>query len=307
MGVSNTQRKYKDKLFVSLFKEKEELLALYNAVNGSNYKNPEELIVNTIEDVIYLGMKNDVSFIFDAKMNLYEHQSTWNPNMPLRGLFYFAMLYKGYVTVNGMDIYSERLLELPTPEYVVFYNGTKEEPDKQVLRLSDSFQLDRNLPAVECIATVVNINLGKNRELMERCTTLYGYSYLVAEVRANLEQNGSISRAIDEAVNICIENGILVEYLTEHRAEVCEMIMTTYNEELHNRTLREDGRAAGHAEGRAEGRLEGRLEGEDNMAILYKALEKANRLEDFARSMYDKNFLEELKQEFSGQLMLQNK
>lgn len=259
--------------------------------------------MNTIEDVIYLGMKNDVSFIFDAKMNLYEHQSTWNPNMPLRGLFYFAMLYKGYVTANGMDIYSERLLELPTPQYVVFYNGTKDELDKQVLRLSDSFQLDRNLPAVECITTVVNINLGKNRELMERCTTLYGYSYLVAEIRANLERNWSISEAIDEAVKTCIENGILVEYLTEHRAEVCEMIMTTYNEELHNRTLREDGRAAG----RAEGRLEGRLEGEDNMSMLYKVLEKANRLEDFGKSMYDKKFLEELKLEFSEQLVLYNK
>ena len=299
MGVPNTQRTYKDKLFVSLFKKKEELLALYNAVNGSNYENPEELIVNTIEDVIYLGMKNDVSFIFDAKMNLYEHQSTWNPNMPLRGLFYFAMLYKGYVTANGMDIYSERLLELPTPQYVVFYNGTREEPDKQVLRLSDSFQLDRNIPALECIATVVNINLGKNQELMERCKTLYGYSYLVAEIRANLERNWSISEAIDEAVKTCIENGILVEYLTEHRAEVCEMIMTTYNEELHNRTLREDGRAAG--------RLEGRLEGEDNMSMLYKALEKENRLEDFGRSMYDKKFLEELKQEFSEHLVFQDK
>ena len=73
------------------------------------------------------------------------------------------------------------------------------------------------------------------------------------------------------------------------------MIMTTYNEELHNRTLREDGRAAG------------RLEGEDNMSMLYKALEKANRLEDFGKSMYDKSFLEELKKEFSEHLVFQDK
>ena len=298
MGVPNTQRKYKDKLFVSLFRKKEELLALYNAVNGSNYQDPEELIVNTIEDVIYLGMKNDVSFIFDARINLYEHQSTWNPNMPLRGLFYFAMLYKGYITANGMDIYSERMLELPTPHYVVFYNGTRNEPDKQVLKLSDSFRRKMDEAALECLATVVNINLGKNHELLEQCATLYGYSYLVAEVRSNLEREMSISEAIDEAVKNCIENGILVEYLREHRAEVYDMIMTEYNEELHNRTLREDGRAAG----REEGRLEGRLEGEDNLSILYKALEKVNRLDDFKRSMYDKSFLDELKKEFFEQM-----
>ena len=295
MGVPNTQRKYKDKLFVSLFKKKEELLALYNAVNGSNYKDPEELIVNTIEDVIYLGMKNDVSFIFDARMNLYEHQSTWNPNMPLRGLFYFAMLYKGYVVSNGMDIYSERRLELPTPQYVVFYNGTGNEPDKQVLRLSDSFRMEQDEVALECLATVVNINLGKNRELMEQCSTLYGYSYLIAEIRSNIACGMSITEAIDRAVKTCIKNGILAEYLREHRAEVCDMIMTEYNEELHNRTLREDGRAVGRAEGRAEG--------EDNLSILYRALEKANRLDDFGRSMYDKDFLEELKKEFREQMI----
>ena len=105
MGVPNTQRNYKDRLFVSVYKEKKELLALYNAINGSDYKNPDDLIVNTIEDVIYLGMKNDVSFIIDTKMNLYEHQSSWNPNMPLRGLFYFAMLYKGYIALKEMDLY----------------------------------------------------------------------------------------------------------------------------------------------------------------------------------------------------------
>ena len=286
MGVPNTQRKYKDRLFVSLFRKKEELLALYNAVNGSNYEDPDSLIINTIEDVIYLGMKNDVSFIFDARMNLYEHQSSWNPNMPLRGLFYFAMLYKGYIALNRMELYSERKLELPTPQYVVFYNRTKKEPDKQKLRLSDLFQVECEEAALECIATVININLGKNQELMAQCSTLFGYSYLVAEVQGNIDGGMSISNAVDYVVKTCIENGILADYLREHRAEVCEMIMTEYNEELHNKTLREDGRVAGKAEG------------ENNLSILYRSLDKANRLDDFARSMYDKGFLEELKKEF---------
>lgn len=290
MGEPNTQRKYKDRLVVSLFRKKEELLALYNAVNGSNYEDPDSLIINTIEDVIYLGMKKDVSFIFDARMNLYEHQSSWNPNMPLRGLFYFAMLYKGYIAMNGMDIYSERRLLLPTPQYVVFYNGTKSEPDKQTLRLSDSFQTDKGGAALECFATVVNINLGKNRDLLEQCNTLYGYSYLVAEIQSNIEHGMPVSEAIVLAVITCIEKGILAGYLSEHRAEVCEMIMTEYNEELHNKTLREDGWV--------KGKIEGKIEGEDNLSILYRILEKANRLEDFGRSMHDKSFLEELKKEF---------
>ena len=206
MGEPNTQRKYKERLFVSLFRKKEELLALYNAVNGSNYEDPDSLIINTIEDVIYLGMKNDVSFIFDARMNLYEHQSSWNPNMPLRGLFYFAMLYKGYIAMNGMDIYSERRLLLPTPQYVVFYNGTKSEPDKQTLRLSDYFQTDKGGAALECFATVVNINLGKNRELLEQCNTLYGYSYLVAEVQSNIEHVDMIVRYKSRLILRCISS-----------------------------------------------------------------------------------------------------
>ena len=243
MGVLNTQREYKDRLFVSLFRKKEELLALYNAVNGSSYENLDDLIVKTIEDVIYLGMKNDVSFLFDSRMNLYEHQSSWNPNMPLRGLFYFAMLYKGYVAKHGLDIFSSRLLKLPTPRYVIFYNGEKSEPDKTILRLSDSFEHTGDEVALECVATVLNINLGKNVELMEKCSTLYGYSYLVAEIRENKKRGVEMEDAVDLAIRTCIEKGILAEYLKEHRAEVCTMIMTEYNEELHNRTLKEDGRA----------------------------------------------------------------
>lgn len=136
----------------------------------------------------------------------------------------------------------------------------------------------------------MNINLGKNRGLLEQCNTLYGYSYLVAEVQSNIEHGMPVSEAIDLAVITCIEKGILAGYLSEHRAEVCEMIMTEYNEELHNKTLREDGWV--------KGKIEGKIEGEDNLSILYRVLEKANRLEDFGRSMHDKSFLEELKKEF---------
>ena len=118
-------RQYKDRLWRMIFNNKEDLLQLYNAINHTDYQNPDDLEVNTLEDVLYLSMKNDVSFLVSGTMNLYEHQSTFNPNMPLRGVFYFSRLYEGYVADNNLMIYHEKRVRLPKPKYIVFYNGTK--------------------------------------------------------------------------------------------------------------------------------------------------------------------------------------
>ena len=154
-------RKYKDRLFRFIFRDKEHLLELYNAVNGTDFQDPEELEVNTLEDVIYLGMKNDISFLFSTSMNLYEHQSTWSENMPLRGLFYFLELYDRYAKKRGARLSGtgKRFL-LPFPKYVVFYNGTAQEPDCRELLLSDSYASPQQneAPSLECRATVLNIN-----------------------------------------------------------------------------------------------------------------------------------------------------
>ena len=90
----HVNRQYKDRLFKLIFRDKKDLLQLYNAVNNTEYDNPEDIEVNTLEDVIYMGMKNDVSFLLTDILNLYEHQSTFNPNLPLRGLLYFARLFQ---------------------------------------------------------------------------------------------------------------------------------------------------------------------------------------------------------------------
>ena len=127
MGKRKVRRGYKDSLFRMVFREKKELLSLYNAINGTNYDDPDELVVTTIEDVLYMGRKNDVSFLIEDVMNLYEHQSSWNPNMPLRGLLYITMLYQGFIEQNHLDIYSSSLLKLPVPRYIVFYNVTSDE------------------------------------------------------------------------------------------------------------------------------------------------------------------------------------
>jgi len=127
--TTRIQRNYKNGLFLMIFGNKPALLSLYNAIRDSNYTNPDDLIINTIEGVLYLGMKNDVSFIINNELNLYEAQSSWNPNMPLRGLFYFSRVYEGYIAEHDLNIYSQTLLKLPTPNYIVFYNGTKEDGD----------------------------------------------------------------------------------------------------------------------------------------------------------------------------------
>ena len=176
-------RQYKDRLWRMIFNNKEDLLQLYNAINYTDYQNPDDLEVNTLEDVLYLSMKNDVSFLVGGTMNLYEHQSTFNPNMPLRGVFYFSRLYEGYVADNNLMIYHEKRVRLPKPKYIVFYNGTKNQPDSMELKLSDCFEnTDNDAPCLECTATMLNINYGHNQELMKHCRRLKEYSNVSANV-----------------------------------------------------------------------------------------------------------------------------
>ena len=133
-------RNYKDRLFRFVFNNKKDLLDLYNAISGTDYNDPEELEVNTLENVLYLAMKNDLSFLIDAELNLYEHQSTYNPNMPMRGLLYFASVYNRHISSREINIYSSSPKEFPFPQHIVFYNRTKEEPDRKILKLSDLFR-----------------------------------------------------------------------------------------------------------------------------------------------------------------------
>ncbi len=253
MGKTTVRRNYKDSLFRMVFREKKELLSLYNAINGTSYDNPEDLIITTLEDVLYMGLKNDVSFLIENVMNLYEGQSSWNPNMPLRNLFYASSLYQGYLKEQHLDIYSGTRLKLPTPKFVVFYNGTRSEPDRQELLLSDSFIKTEEPPSLECRVLVLNINYGQNKELMEACKKLHDYSYFVAKVREYLSQGLMLDEAVDQAVCHCIEKDILREFLEVHRTEVSEVILTEYDEELHLKTLYAEGKAEGEARGEVMG------------------------------------------------------
>ena len=215
-------REHKDRFFKKVFSTKKALLSLYNAVNGTEYTNPDDIEINTIEDFLYLNMKNDVSFLFTDKMNLYEHQSSVNANMPFRGFIYLSKLYHKTV-YEKYDFFDDELVKIPMPQFVVFYNGTKEEPDRKVLSLSDAFKGDGKFePALECKATVLNINYEHNKELMEKCTELRDYALLIARIRGNCKNGMVLGDAIDKAIEDCIKEGVLKDILEAHMKHVKE-------------------------------------------------------------------------------------
>ena len=233
-------RTYKDRLFKIIFEDKKELLSLYNALTGKNYQNPDELEINTIDDVIYMHLKNDMSFILDDWQNLFEQQSTFNPNQPLRGFFYFADLYK--VKYFGKKIYSTRLLKIPTPQYIVFYNGTANMPDKKELRLSDAFQQPTAQPDIEVVAHMLNINYGHNKELMERCRKLKEYAQFIDIIRHYLRENEhwTNEQAISKAIDDCIQNNILRDILQKERLRVMASILSEFDEVGYKEMIRQE-------------------------------------------------------------------
>ena len=251
-------KKYKDTVFRMLFSDRKNLLSLYNAVNCKSYKNPEDLEIVTLENAIYMNMKNDLVFIMDSYLNLYEHQSTYSPNMPLRDLFYIAKELQGQV--NHRDLYRNTLIKIPTPRFLVFYNGSEEQAEKKYLRLSDAFQKSMDDPDLELVVTMLNINLGKNKKLLEQCRTLKEYAIYVKKVRTYAKSMKNVEEAVDRAVTECINEGILREFLLQNRKEAVEMSIFEYDEEAVFEIVRKDEYEKGHQEGIIEGKVESILE-----------------------------------------------
>lgn len=242
MDCKNTitvNEKHKDTLFRIIFRDKKELLSLYNALSDADYRNPDDLTINTKRDVIYIHMKNDVSFILDDHLCLYEHQSTFNPNMPLRGLLYLTDLYKPYI--DNRRIYTSKLMKIPNPRYIVFYNGTKEMPDSVPLRLSDAFIHPEEISDIEVTAHMLNINFGHNKELMDKCRKLKEYAVFIATIRKYQETGIETETAIQLAMDECIRNDILAEILRKEKVIVMNSILTEFDEQAYAEGLREDG------------------------------------------------------------------
>ena len=261
-GTAPVYRTYKARVFEILFSDPANALQLYNSINGTTYTDPSMLEINTLTNAIYMSMHNDVSFVIDSMMPLYEHQSTFNPNLPLRFLFYISDEY-AQLTRNE-NLYGEKLIRIPAPQFVIFYNGIDDYPDIQELRLSDLYYDHTQKAGLELKATMLNINKGHNRELMEKCQILRDYSEFTALVRKYAKVL-SLNQAVERAVDECIAKGILGDFLRKNKEEVCHMCIYEYDEERHMRQEREyfmeKGLAKGLEQGRAEGISEGMSEG----------------------------------------------
>ena len=272
-------REYKDSVFRMLYREKKNLLQLYNALNGTSHTDPEKLIVTTLENAIYLGMKNDVSFLLDDRMTLYEHQSTWNPNLPLRDLLYISRLLEKHVNAGNRSIYSSSLIRIPAPRFVVFYNGQRRVEDHTVLKLSDAFEKPEKDPALELRVRLVNINPGASPELMERCRTLREYSEFIARIRKHIDEEASIQEAVEQAVSECIREGILAEFLRSQRSEVVAMSIFEYDHEVEMKKLTDELRETIRAEEHERALAEARAEVEEATKKLYEEAKEKNRTE----------------------------
>ena len=242
-------RKYKDTVFRMLFSDRKNLLSLYNAVNGSAYEDEAALEIVTLENAIYMGMKNDLAFIVDTGLFLYEHQSTYTPNMPLRDLFYISAEYQKFV--NHRSLYSSVIQKIPAPNFIVFYNGTEKKEDSWINYLSEAYQNLSGEPNLELKVLTLNINEGHNGELMEQCQILREYAQYVAKVREYARET-ELDVAVEQAVNDCIQNNILTEFLRKNKSEVIAMSIFEYDKEEEEKKLRKANVEAGKEAGKKE-------------------------------------------------------
>jgi predicted transposase/invertase (TIGR01784 family) len=257
-----TNRRYKDSVFTKLFGEKDKLLELYNAIENKNYGQDTKIEITTLENVIYMDMLNDISFLIDGKIVvLIEHQSTINPNMPLRMLLYIARVYEKII--ENDSLYRSSRIQIPYPEFIVLYNGKDECPDKQTLKLSEMFkECGEESPInMELEVRVFNINKGHNPELAQKSKKLNGYETFIEAIR---EYGKTMSRdeAIKKAIDECIRQNVLKEFLEKYSPEVGSMLITEWNWDDAKRVLKE--------EGRQEGMLQGMQQGMQNIFALWE-------------------------------------
>ncbi len=312
-----THDQYKDRLFSFLFGREENkawTLDLYNAVNGSHYTDPAAITITTIRQVLYMSMHNDVSFLISDYMSLYEQQSTYNPNMPVRQLQYSGYVYERYIKDKGLNKYGRKRIRLPVPKLVVFYNGTSEQPEEEIQELKDSFPPGAESD-IDVRVRVININYGRNKKLLDACKPLGEYAWFIAEIRNN-KKHMEVDAAVDQAITAMPADCVIKPFLESHRAEVMGMMLMEYNEAETMNMFKEEGREEGReegieigrvegreegrVEGRAEGRAEGRVEGREELASLICFLLQEGRIEDVKKATTDSEFQKQLLEDYSS-------
>ena len=259
-------REYKSDVFCMLMQDKRRALELYNVMNGSSYDDPDAVEMKTLDGGISLSVRNDAAFVVDARLSIYEHESTVCPNMPVRSLIYFTAILSEYLNCRDdgskihKNIYGRRLVRIPTPQFVVFYNGEEKQPEIQELRLSDAFEKPMDDPKLELKCMVYNINTGKNKKIMDQCQWLNEYMIFVNKVREYHHEHTEqeLLSDIEKAIDYCIDNNILRDFLKTRRSEVVKNMQLDYTFERQIELERADAIEEGREEGRREGRKEGR-------------------------------------------------
>ena len=244
MSETITSRNYKDGVFVKLFNEKEKIIELYNALEGTNYDDETEVTIQTIENILYGPFRNDMAFEIDNKfVVLVEHQSTICNNMPLRMLLYLARIYEKIVDISVA--YRTKRIEIPCPEMYVLYNGRDDYPQESEMKLSDSFIIKDDKIKLELIVKIININYEKESRILKDCPTLKKYSYFIHKIRQYVSNGMSRDEAIKVSMEECISMGVLKEFLLNYGSEVHNMLFAEYDREEELRIAREEAREDG--------------------------------------------------------------
>lgn len=271
-----TNRKYKDGMFTNLFRSKEKMLELYNALFQSNEQDESKVQDVTLEGVLFSLQKNDLAFLMEDRfIILIEHQSTISDNLPLRLLIYLAREYERIV--ENKALYRKKRVTIPTPELFVFYNGLEEYPEETTLRLSDSFRVSVLKGSLELEVKVININYKKGSRFLERSKTLSDYSHFIHTVRQSIAEGVDRDAAIKKAVHYCIQNEILKEYLEAAGSEVFNMLYTEFNLEDALKVQREEVFEEAFEEGMEKGMEKGMLQVAFNLLDILDDVTIANK------------------------------
>ena len=268
-------RRYKDSVFADLFGEdknaKKNFLALYNTLYAANYHSTSILKNIRLKQTMYMSFANDVSYLVDNKIIvLAEHQSTVNPNMPLRCLEYVTRLYEHIQ--NPRERYSRTLKKIPMPAFYVFYNGVEKLPAKQMLKLSDSFIMQSETVNLELVVKLININYDKDSQILKSCEPLGQYSRFVEAVRRHIAVDKE--HGFENAIKECIKNDILREYLQRKSREVINMLVAEYDYDTDIAVQRQESLMLGIQQGEARGSRQKALETAKN--LLHFGLSREN-------------------------------
>lgn len=262
--VDSSNREYKASAFTAYFGEPENAADLYRGLSHCPDIRPSDIEYKTLKGVLFLARKNDLAFTVQKKILVVgEHQSTINQNMPLRSAIYYGRTIENLIPPRA--IYKSSLLKIPTPEFYLFYNGSQTQPAEKILKLSDAYLDKTDIPMLELTVRMININPLLNHPLLKESRCIYEYASFIQSIRNYIEEDYGRDQAISAAMEQCISEGIMVDFIQKHGSEVRNMLFTQFNledaKEVWREEAYEEGMEAGIRDGKQLGLREGLLEG----------------------------------------------